>query len=125
MRVLPRILAAVGVLTAALLALPAGAQAKCGPATGRLLPRPVSTMFIAVLVTCDSRMEALSAFADLSTKHPAVLASATVDVDEVNLGKKGVYYRTLVGKPGTKDAAVSTCTVFKAAGYKWCRAMKH
>jgi hypothetical protein len=125
MRVLPRISAVMGVLMAASLALAAGAQAKCGPATERLLPRPASTMFIAVLVTCDSRMEALSAFADLSTKHPNVVASATVDVDEVNLGKKGVYYRTLVGKPGTKAAAASACTVFRAAGYKWCRAMRH
>lgn len=118
-------LAGPGVVVAASLLLAVGAQAKCMPATERPLPRPATKTFVAVMVTCDSRVEAMQVFADLSTKHPHVLASTVLDVDEVNLGGKGVYYRTLLGKPGPKKEAAGTCTALRAAGYKWCRAVQY
>ena len=125
MRTLSRTGVLAGLAVAASLPLAQGALAKCMPATERLLPRPASTNFVAVLITCDSRMDALTAFADVSTKHPNVLASTAMEVEEVKLGAKGTYYRTVLGKPGSKAAASGTCTALRAAGYKWCRAMKY
>jgi hypothetical protein len=116
---------AIAAALAASLAIVETAEAKCLPATERPLPRPSGQMFVAVFITCDDHMEALKAVADLSTKHPDVLASTPVDVEEIALGPKGTYYRTVLGKPGPKGGAAGTCTTLKAAGYKWCRVMQY
>jgi predicted nucleic acid-binding Zn ribbon protein len=118
--------AATGALVIASMALAGSAAAKCAPATDRLLPRPNGKQFISVFITCDSQPDALRAFADTSTKHPQLLGSVKMNVEQVNLGAKGgVYYRTLVGEPGSKASAAATCTALKAAGYRWCRAMPY
>ena len=49
--------------------------------------------YVAVLSSQKSRMDALKAFADLQQKYGDVLASKTPDVQEANLGEKGVWYR--------------------------------
>jgi len=117
--------AGVSALLVASLALAESAAAKCSPATERLLPRPHGKQFISVFITCDNQPDALRAYADTSTKHPNLLGSLKMNVEEVNLGAKGVYYRTLIGEPGTKASAAATCTQLKAAGYRWCRAMPY
>ncbi|KAB2910718.1 MAG: SPOR domain-containing protein [Hyphomicrobiaceae bacterium] len=65
-------------------------------------------------------MDALKAFADLQQKYGDVLASRTPDVQEANLGEKGIWYRAVVGPPGSRDAASGVCTQLKAAGYVGC-----
>jgi hypothetical protein len=117
--------AGAGALLMASMALAGGAVAKCSPATDRLLPRPNGKQFISVFITCDSQPDALRAYADTSTKHPQLLGAMKMNVEQVNLGAKGVYYRTLVGEPGSKASAAATCTALKAAGYRWCRAMPY
>ena len=118
-------MAGAGALLMASVALAGSAAAKCSPANERLLPRPNGKQFITVFITCDSQPDALRAFADTSTKHPQLLGSLKMDVQQVNLGAKGVYYRTLIGEPGSKASAQATCTALKAAGYRWCRAMQY
>ena len=81
--------------------------------------------FISVFITCDDQPDALRAFADTSTKHPQLLGSLKMNVEQVSLGAKGAYYRTLIGEPGTKASAAATCTTLQAAGYRWCRAMPY
>jgi len=76
--------------------------------------------FVAVLSSQKSRMDALKAFADLQQKYGQVLASRTPDVQEANLGDKGVWYRAVVGPPGSRDAATGLCTQLKTAGYSGC-----
>lgn len=125
MTVLWNRVAGAGALLMASMALASGAVAKCSPATDRLLPRPNGKQFISVFITCDSQPDALRAFADTSTKHPQLLGSLKMNVEQVNLGAKGIYFRTLVGEPGTKASAAATCTAIKAAGYRWCRAMPY
>jgi hypothetical protein len=105
--------------------LPAMALAKCMPATERPLPRPTSQQFMAVLITCDDRLDAMKTYADLSSKYPEALAATALNVDEVNAGAKGVYFRALLGKPGSKKDASGTCTALKAVGYNWCRTMQY
>jgi hypothetical protein len=76
--------------------------------------------FVAVLSSQKSRMDALKAFADLQQKYGDVLAARTPDVQEANLGEKGVWYRAVVGPPGSRDAATGVCTQLKTAGYSGC-----
>ena len=60
---------------------------------------------------------ASGAFADLQQKYGDVLASKTPDVQEANLGDKGVRYRSVVGPPGSREAASGVCKQLKTAGY--------
>jgi hypothetical protein len=63
-----------------------------------------------------SRADALNAFAELQQKYPEVLAGMTPDVQEADLGDKGVSYRVVVGPPGSREAATSVCSQLKTAG---------
>lgn len=76
--------------------------------------------FVAVLSSQKSRMDALKAFADLQQKYGDVLAAKTPDVQEANLGEKGVWYRAVVGPPASREAASGICSQLKAAGYSGC-----
>ncbi|TMJ70120.1 MAG: hypothetical protein E6G91_15110 [Alphaproteobacteria bacterium] len=83
------------------------------------------TGFVAVLSSQKSRMDALTVFANMQEKYGSVLASRTPDVQEANLGEKGVRYRLVVGPPGSRDAAAGLCTQLKAAGHPDCWVMKY
>jgi SPOR domain len=76
--------------------------------------------YVAVLSSQRSRMDALKAFADLQQKYGDVLSSKTPDVQEANLGDKGIWYRAVVGPPVSRDAASGICSQLKAAGYAGC-----
>lgn len=92
--------------------------------TAAAQPAPVATSatggYVAVLSSKKSRMDALKAFADMQQKYGDVLASKTPDVQEANLGDKGIWYRAVVGPPGSRDAAASLCSKLKTAGYSGC-----
>ena len=55
----------------------------------------------------SSRLDALSSFADMQQKYGTVLASKTPDVQEANLGDKGMFTALLVGPPGSRDASLA------------------
>jgi hypothetical protein len=76
--------------------------------------------YVAVLSSQKSRMDALKIFANMQEKYGEALSSRTPDVQEANLGEKGVWYRLVVGPPGSRDAAASVCTQLKSAGYSGC-----
>ena len=76
--------------------------------------------YVAVLSSQKSRMDALKIFANMQEKYGEVLSSRTPDVQEANLAEKGVWYRLVVGPPGSREAASSLCTQLKAAGYSGC-----
>jgi hypothetical protein len=79
-----------------------------------------SSGFVAVLASKKSRMDALKAFADLQQKYAEVLAAKTPDVQEADLGDKGVWYRAVVGPPGSREAANGVCSQLKTAGHAGC-----
>jgi hypothetical protein len=91
-------------------------------------PAPVATAaasnggsgYVAVLSSKKTRMDALKAFADMQQKYGDVLGAKTPDVQEANLGDKGVWYRTVVGPPGSREAAANVCTQLKTAGHAGC-----
>jgi hypothetical protein len=68
----------------------------------------------------NSRLDALKRFADMQQKYGTVLANKTPEVQEANLGDKGMFNRLLVGPPGSRSQASQLCTELKASGYKDC-----
>jgi hypothetical protein len=73
--------------------------------------------YVAVVSSQKTHMDALKAYADAAEKHPEVLSGKIPDVQEANLGEKGIWYRAVVGPPGSRDAAVHLCSQLKAAGH--------
>ena len=76
--------------------------------------------YVAVLSSKKSRMDALKAFADIQQKYGDVLGSKTPDVQEADLGDKGLWYRAVVGPPGSREAASAVCSQLKTAGHAAC-----
>jgi hypothetical protein len=76
--------------------------------------------YVAVLASHKTRVDALKAFADAQQKHPDVLGAKTPDVLEANLGDKGMWYRAVVGPPGSREGAANLCGQLKGAGYNGC-----
>jgi hypothetical protein len=78
--------------------------------------------FVAVLSSQKSRMDALKVYADLQQKYGEVLQNKPADVQEANLGetKGGVWYRAVVGPPGSREAASNLCAQLKTAGFTGC-----
>ena len=72
----------------------------CKPSTSR------ASGYVAVLSSKKSRMDALKAFADIQQKYGDVLASKTPDVQEADLGDKGLWgIVPLSARRGSRDAA--------------------
>jgi hypothetical protein len=94
-------------------------KAKTAPAAP-VVATSATSGYVAVVASKTSRMEALKAFAELQQKYGDVLASKTPDLQEANLGDKGVRYRAVVGPPGSRDAASGVCKQLKTAGYDYC-----
>lgn len=80
--------------------------------------------YVAVLasipVSSNSRMNALTRFADLRQQYSAQLGGMTPEVQQANLGSKGSYHRLIVGPPGSRGQANRLCSELKAAGYPSC-----
>ena len=79
-----------------------------------------SSGFVAVLASKKSRQDALNSFADLHSQYPDILSGMTPDVKEANLGDKGMWYRLIVGPPGSREAARTLCVKLKDKGMKDC-----
>jgi hypothetical protein len=81
-----------------------------------------SGMYVAIIKSEKTSMDAMKTFADLQQTYPDVLGSASVEVQEVDLSarKLGTMYRVVVGPPGSHNWAVSLCAQLKAAGYIGC-----
>jgi hypothetical protein len=106
---------------------PTGSAPKPGPspapspATKSGLGAGGNGFVAAILSTPKGRLEAMKSFADLQSKYPDVLNGKPAEVQEVNLGEvKGVWYRAVVGPPGSKASASAVCEQLKAAGYTQC-----
>ncbi|MGI9407035.1 MAG: SPOR domain-containing protein, partial [Hyphomicrobiaceae bacterium] len=67
-----------------------------------------------------SRIDALAAFADLQQRYTGALGSRQPDIQEVNLGDRGKWYRVRIGPPGSKNAAYTLCGKLKKSGLKDC-----
>jgi hypothetical protein len=75
-----------------------------------------SSGYMVQLSSQRSEGEAQAAFKALQGKFPDQLSDRTATVKRVDLGSKGIYFRTLVGPFGSSDEAATFCTELKAAG---------
>ncbi len=100
-------------------------QAARTPPPAPAAPAATTSGYVAVLSSRRSHMDALKSFADIQQKHPSVLQGRAPDVREANLGEKGLWYRLVVGPPGSRDAANSVCGQLKSQGYVGCWIMAY
>ena len=76
--------------------------------------------YVSQISSGKSRIDALSSFANLQQRYGSVLSNTQPDIQEANLGSKGVWYRLRIGPPGSKQAATDICRKLKAVGHKGC-----
>jgi hypothetical protein len=95
-------------------------QRKEASAVGGPVNTPVSSGYVAVLSSKKSRMDAMKAYASLDQKYRDMLSSSTFDVQEADLGDKGVWYRAVIGPPRSYEGAKKICEDLKAAGHPDC-----
>ncbi len=96
----------------------APAQVASLPSASQAASAPAASGGSAAYVQLSSQRSedaARSAFAALQRKFPSILGSAVADIQQADLGSKGVYYRARVGAP-TKEAAVALCEQLRSAG---------
>jgi cell division septation protein DedD len=60
--------------------------------------------------------DARSSFRSLSAKYPSVLGGRNPIIRRADLGKRGVYYRAMVGPFASAEEAAALCSSLKAAG---------
>lgn len=97
------------------------------PSPPRAAPPPPAASsglgYVVVLASKKTHMDAFKAYADAVEKHPQVLNGKTPDVQQADLGEKGIWYRAVVGPLGSREAAMSLCGQLKAAGQDcWVKA---
>jgi cell division protein FtsN len=63
-----------------------------------------------------SQAEAETAWKTYKTKHAALLADASDDVQQADLGDKGIWYRLRLSGFPSKDVAAAMCERLKADG---------
>ncbi len=76
--------------------------------------------FVVQVSARRSRIDALAAFADLQQRHSSALNAKQPDIQEVDLGTRGKWYRVRIGPPGSKNAAYNLCNKLKKSGLKDC-----
>jgi hypothetical protein len=76
--------------------------------------------YVVQLKSSKTQADALSAFADLQQRYSDLLSSAQPDIQMVDLGAKGKWYRLRIGPPGSSAAAKDLCNKLKVSGLKEC-----
>jgi len=95
------------------------------PATPVLAP-PSPTLsndaerFVPVVFTHKDRKAALRAFAELRRRYPKLMAHRQSELQLVDTGKNGIWYRLVVLPAGPQQEASDTCGRLETAGYYRC-----
>ena len=76
----------------------------------------VHDLFVVHVASDRSRVQALTTFAKLQRRHAGLLKGAQPDVQEVDLGAKGVWHRLLIGPAVSKAEAEACCQKLKSDG---------
>ena len=79
-------------------------------------PTTASEGYLVQISSQRSAEQAQSAYADAQRRFPSLLGSLTPQIQQADLGAKGIYYRVKVGPWATRDEAVKVCESLKAAG---------
>lgn len=95
------------------------------PARKVVIPSPVTQSaamsgYVVQVAARRNEADALSAFGQLQKKYPSILSSYRPNIQQTDLGDKGVWYRLRVGPMDSKDSASAVCNELKAAGHSGC-----
>jgi hypothetical protein len=94
-------------------------QVAAAPAPEAQAPAPTAAAGDGYMVQLSSQRSeeaARSSFGPLQRRFPSLLGGLEPDVQQANLGEKGIYYRLRVGPWATRAEAVDLCEKLKAAG---------
>jgi hypothetical protein len=91
-----------------------GSPAAAAPS--RVASAPASGGFAVQISSQRSQNEARASFRALQSRFAGVLGGQQSFVRRVDLGSRGVYYRTLIGPFGSLDEASAFCGRLKSAG---------
>jgi cell division protein FtsN len=72
--------------------------------------------YVIQIAAFRDQVQAAAGFARLRTAYPDLIVGLTPDVEEADLGDRGIYYRLRIGAFATKDAAATLCTRLKGRG---------
>ncbi len=95
---------------------PPPAPARPSRAPSRVASAPASGGFAVQISSQRSQSEARASFRALQNRFSRVLGGQQSFVRRVDLGSRGVYYRTLIGPFASIEAAGAFCNRLKAAG---------
>jgi hypothetical protein len=96
------------------------------PAATPVLARPSPTLsndaerFVPVVFTHKDRGTVLRAFARLQRQFPKLMAHRQSELQLVDTGKNGIWYRLIVLPAGPHQEALQTCGHLEASGYNRC-----
>jgi hypothetical protein len=76
--------------------------------------------FVPVVFTHKDRGTALRAFAELQRRYSKLMALRQSELQMVDTGKNGIWYRLVVLPAGSHQEASETCGRMQAAGYSRC-----
>jgi SPOR domain len=83
-------------------------------------PPTAPEQFVPVVFTHQDKQTAQRAFNELRQQYPKLLQHRQSELQPVDVGNKGVWYRLLVLPPGSRQQATETCSRLAAAGYDRC-----
>ncbi|MGD9828176.1 MAG: SPOR domain-containing protein [Hyphomicrobiaceae bacterium] len=76
--------------------------------------------YVAWVSSQKDRVQALAEFANLQQRYGSAMVGRQPDIQEANLGAKGIWYRLRIGPPGSREAATKLCEKLKSSGLKSC-----
>lgn len=89
--------------------------------TASVSPKPAGgSGYLIQVRSTKTQAEALAFFADLQQRYGDLLGASQPDIQQADLGAKGVWFRLRIGPPGSGAAAKDLCIKLKASGLKDC-----
>jgi SPOR domain len=95
---------------------PSRTRTATAPSPPRAAPEAATGGFVVQLSSQKSESEAQASFRSLQAKFPDELGGRQPIIRRVDLGNKGVFYRTMVGPFASGHEASQFCANYKAAG---------
>jgi tetratricopeptide (TPR) repeat protein len=79
-----------------------------------------TSSFVAQIASLRSRDAANAIVTEVRTRYPGFFREIEIDIEEVNLGAKGLWYRVNIGPGWPRARAQFWCDQFKLAGHSQC-----
>jgi hypothetical protein len=83
-------------------------------------PAGANQGFVPVLFTHKDRATVNRALVDLRHRFPNVLMHRQSEVQDLDMGEKGIWHRLVVLPPGAHEQADAVCQKLLAGGYDRC-----